>query len=70
MAPSIDDEADAPKEVDRFTGEVATTTRQAAEAELARFTTKTNWLTTDAARARQEADCACRALANVTQDPL
>jgi hypothetical protein len=69
MAPLIDDEAATRTEADSRTGDVAATTRQAAEAELARLSTEANRLTAAAACARREADHAHHALANNTQDP-
>jgi hypothetical protein len=67
MAPPSDDEITTHAEAARVATK-ATTARQAVDAELTRFTTEADCLTTDVARVQQDADRARRALVGTSLD--
>jgi hypothetical protein len=68
MVPFTDDDAVARTEVARLVDEASSSTRQAAEAKLARRTAEATCLATDTAHARHEADHTRCALTGAGQD--
>jgi hypothetical protein len=69
MAPSTNDDAAAHTKAICIATKATSSTRQVAEAELARLTVEATPLTANTARPRQEADHGWSALTGATQDP-